>query len=124
MDNSFDITNDKAFKEDKIKGATKALIKKAIYTENSQIKSEAEKYVRENYAEYFERFILKDWNIYYVNNIHGPNKLEYGRHFSISSSEDETSKEDRDKSDDNDSENDNTEQGSECKNNSNYSDKV
>ncbi|RIB02836.1 hypothetical protein C2G38_2226720 [Gigaspora rosea] len=36
------------------------------------------------------------------------NKLEYGGHFSILSSEDETSKEDRDKSDDNDSENDNT----------------
>ncbi|RIB12460.1 hypothetical protein C2G38_2200606 [Gigaspora rosea] len=56
------------------------------------------------------------------------NKLEYGGHFSISSSEDETSKEDRDetskedrdKSDDNDSENDNTEQGSKRKNNSNY----
>ncbi|RIB09739.1 hypothetical protein C2G38_2207972 [Gigaspora rosea] len=245
MDNSFDITNDKAFKEDTIKGAAKALIEKAIYPKNSQIKSEAEKYVRENYAEYFERFTLKDWNVYYVNNIHGPifagtltnkiketlfsvygnliepinnkakpdevimwkkstktneyyqklfeeleedsdntymnrilhkiwpdgkalpekiayaiavcqtilnpknkiitisdhvvkkliainlNKLEYDRHFSISSSEDETSKEnrdetskeDRDKSDDNDSENDNTEQGSKCKNNSNYSDK-
>ncbi|RIB09181.1 hypothetical protein C2G38_2209555 [Gigaspora rosea] len=243
MDNSFDITNDKAFKEDTIKGAAKALIKKAIYPENSQIKSEAEKYVRENYAEYFERFTLKDWNVYYVNNIHGPllqkirslrgtlankiketlfsvygnliepinnkakpdevimwkkstktnkcyqklfkeleedsddaymnrilnkiwpngkappekiayaidicqtmlnpknkiitmsdhvvkkliainlNKLEYGGHFSISSSEDETSKEDRDKSDDNDSENNNTEQGNKCKNNLNYSDK-
>ncbi|RIB00941.1 hypothetical protein C2G38_2051266 [Gigaspora rosea] len=71
MDNSFDITNDKAFKEDTIKGAAKALIEKVIYPENSQIKSEAEKYVRENYAEFFERFILKDWNIYYVNNIHG-----------------------------------------------------
>ncbi|RIB14553.1 hypothetical protein C2G38_2194788 [Gigaspora rosea] len=45
MDNSFDITNDKAFKEDTIKGAAKALIEKAIYPENSQIKSEAEKYV-------------------------------------------------------------------------------
>ncbi|RIB11446.1 hypothetical protein C2G38_2203360 [Gigaspora rosea] len=32
--------------------------------------------------------------------------FEYGGHFSISSSEDETCKEDRDKSDDNDSEND------------------
>ncbi|RIB28909.1 hypothetical protein C2G38_2156740 [Gigaspora rosea] len=51
MDNSFDITNDKAFKE---------------------IKSEAEKYIRENYAEYFEKFTLKNWNVYYVNNIHGP----------------------------------------------------
>ncbi|RIB16743.1 hypothetical protein C2G38_2189104 [Gigaspora rosea] len=226
MDNSFDITNDKAFKEDTIKGAAKALIEKAIYPENSQIKSEAEKYIRENYAEYFERFTLKDWNVYYVNNIHEPllqkirslrgtltnkiketlfsvygnliepinnkakpdevimwkkstktnecyqklfeeleedsddtymnrilhkiwpdskappekiayaiavcqtmlnpknkiitmsahvvkkliaiNLLEYSGHFSISSSEDETSKEDRDKSDDNDSENDNT----------------
>ena len=28
-----------------IKGAAKALIEKAIYSENSQIKSEAEKYV-------------------------------------------------------------------------------
>ncbi|RIB07652.1 hypothetical protein C2G38_2213869 [Gigaspora rosea] len=45
MDNSFDITNDKAFKEDTIKGAAKALIEKAIYPENSQIKSEAEKYL-------------------------------------------------------------------------------
>ncbi|KAF0416569.1 hypothetical protein F8M41_007405 [Gigaspora margarita] len=40
MDNSFNITNDKAFKEDTIKGAAKALIEKAIYPENSQIKSE------------------------------------------------------------------------------------
>ncbi|KAF0524592.1 hypothetical protein F8M41_015122 [Gigaspora margarita] len=71
MDNGFDITNDKAFKEDMIKGAAKALIEKVIYPENSQIKSEAEKYVRENYAEYFKKFILKDWNVYYVNNIHG-----------------------------------------------------
>ncbi|CAG8769972.1 41981_t:CDS:2, partial [Gigaspora margarita] len=45
MDNSFNITNDKAFKEDTIKGAAKALIEKAIYSENSQIKSEVEKYV-------------------------------------------------------------------------------
>ncbi|KAF0451499.1 hypothetical protein F8M41_002009 [Gigaspora margarita] len=45
MDNGFDITNNKAFKEDMIKGAAKALIEKAIYPENSQIKSEAEKYV-------------------------------------------------------------------------------
>ncbi|KAF0477081.1 hypothetical protein F8M41_024295 [Gigaspora margarita] len=45
MDNGFDITNDKAFKEDMIKGAAKALIEKAIYPENSQIKSEAKKYV-------------------------------------------------------------------------------
>ncbi|RIB21010.1 hypothetical protein C2G38_2034740 [Gigaspora rosea] len=72
MDNSFDITNDKAFKENTIKGAAKALIEKAIYPENSQIKSEPEKYVQENYAEYFEKFTLKDWNVYYVNNIHGP----------------------------------------------------
>ncbi|RIB25508.1 hypothetical protein C2G38_2165757 [Gigaspora rosea] len=72
MDNSFDITNDKAFKEDTIKGAAKALIEKVIYHENSQIKSEAEKYIRKNYAEYFEKFILKDWNVYYVNNIHRP----------------------------------------------------
>ncbi|RIB27998.1 hypothetical protein C2G38_2159067 [Gigaspora rosea] len=160
--------------KDTIKGAAKALIKKAIYPENSQIKSEPEKYVRENYTEYFEKFTLKNWNIYYVNNIHGPklfeeleedsdeiymtrilnkiwpdgkalpkkiayaiavcqtmlnpknkiitmsdhiikkliainlNKLKYGEHFSISSSEDDTNKEDRDKFDDNDSENDNT----------------
>ncbi|KAF0531129.1 hypothetical protein F8M41_011955 [Gigaspora margarita] len=67
MDNGFDITNDKAFKEDMIKRAAKALIKKAIYPENSQIKSETEKYIRENYAEYFEKFTLKDWNIYYAN---------------------------------------------------------
>ncbi|KAF0529723.1 hypothetical protein F8M41_012614 [Gigaspora margarita] len=72
IDNGFDITNDKAFKENTIKEAAKALIKKAIYPKNSQIKSEAEKYVRENYAEYFEKFTLKDWNVYYVNNIHGP----------------------------------------------------
>ncbi|KAF0443887.1 hypothetical protein F8M41_003516 [Gigaspora margarita] len=72
MDNGFDITNDKAFKEDTIKGAAKALIEKAIYPKNSQIKSEAEKYVRENYAEYFEKFTLKDWNVYYMNNIYGP----------------------------------------------------
>ncbi|KAF0375120.1 hypothetical protein F8M41_012767 [Gigaspora margarita] len=72
MDNSFDITNNKAFKEDKIKGAAKALIEKVIYPENSQIKLEAKKYDRENYAEYFEKFILKDWNVYYVNNIHRP----------------------------------------------------
>ncbi|CAG8844562.1 8942_t:CDS:2, partial [Gigaspora margarita] len=39
IDNSFDITNNKAFKEDTIKGAAKALIEKAIYSENSQIKS-------------------------------------------------------------------------------------
>ncbi|KAF0478818.1 hypothetical protein F8M41_023945 [Gigaspora margarita] len=52
------------------------------------------------------------------------NKLKYREHFSISSSEDEANQEDRDKSDDNDSENDNTEQGSKCKNNLNYSDKV
>ncbi|RIB08816.1 hypothetical protein C2G38_2210618 [Gigaspora rosea] len=215
MNNSFDITNDKAFKEDTIKGAAKALIKKAIYPENSQIKSEAEKYVRENYTKYFERFTLKDWDVYYVNNIHRPllqkirslqgtlmnkikktlfsvygnliepinnkakpdkvimwkkltktnecyqklfkeleedsddtymnrilhkiwpdskappekiayaiaNKLEYSGHFSISSSEGETSKENRNKFDDNDSENDNTEQGSKRKNISNYSDK-
>ncbi|KAF0504904.1 hypothetical protein F8M41_019445 [Gigaspora margarita] len=45
MDNSFDITNNKAFKKNTIKGAAKALIKKAIYPKNSQIKSEAEKYV-------------------------------------------------------------------------------
>ncbi|KAF0504553.1 hypothetical protein F8M41_019499 [Gigaspora margarita] len=45
IDNSFDITNDKAFKEDMIKGAAKALIKKVIYPKNSQIKSKAEKYV-------------------------------------------------------------------------------
>ncbi|KAF0392634.1 hypothetical protein F8M41_010495 [Gigaspora margarita] len=75
MDNSFDITNDKAFKKETIKGATKALIEKAIYPENTQIKSEAEKYVRENYAEYFEKFTLKDWNVYYMNNIHGPANL-------------------------------------------------
>ncbi|RIB30185.1 hypothetical protein C2G38_2027074 [Gigaspora rosea] len=66
MDNSFDITNDKAFKKDMIKGAAKALIEKAIYPENSQIKSEAEKYVQKNYAEYFEKFTLKDWNVYYL----------------------------------------------------------
>ncbi|KAF0489661.1 hypothetical protein F8M41_022025 [Gigaspora margarita] len=72
MDNGFDITNDKAFKEDMIKGAAKALIEKAIYPKNFQIKSEAEKYIRENYAEYFKKFILKDWNVYYVNNIHRP----------------------------------------------------
>ncbi|KAF0539737.1 hypothetical protein F8M41_006844 [Gigaspora margarita] len=35
MDNGFDITNDKAFKEDTIKRAAKALIEKAIYLENS-----------------------------------------------------------------------------------------
>ncbi|KAF0377017.1 hypothetical protein F8M41_012662 [Gigaspora margarita] len=35
MDNSFDITNNKAFKEDMIKGAAKALIEKVIYPENS-----------------------------------------------------------------------------------------
>ncbi|KAF0474832.1 hypothetical protein F8M41_024633 [Gigaspora margarita] len=217
MDIGFDITNDKAFKENMIKEVAKALIEKAIYSENSQIKSEAEKYVRENYAEYFEKFTLKDWNVYYVNNIHGLllqkirfsnpdkvimwkkstktiecyqklfeeleeglddtyinrilhkiwpdgnappekiayaiaicqtmlnpknkiimmsdhiikkliainlNKLKYCKHFSISSSEDETSQEDRDKSDDNNSENDNTEQGSKCKNNLNYSNKM
>ncbi|KAF0433545.1 hypothetical protein F8M41_005030 [Gigaspora margarita] len=45
MDNSFDITNDKAFKEDTIKGAAKALIEKVIYPKNSQIKSEVKKYV-------------------------------------------------------------------------------
>ncbi|KAF0520815.1 hypothetical protein F8M41_016057 [Gigaspora margarita] len=45
MNNGFDITNDKAFKEDMIKGAAKALIEKVIYPENSQIKSKAEKYV-------------------------------------------------------------------------------
>ncbi|KAF0539693.1 hypothetical protein F8M41_006952 [Gigaspora margarita] len=39
IDNSFDITNDKAFKEDMIKEAAKALIRKVIYPENSQIKS-------------------------------------------------------------------------------------
>ncbi|RIB08030.1 hypothetical protein C2G38_2212698 [Gigaspora rosea] len=214
MDNSFDITNDKAFKE--IKGAAKALIKKAIYPENSQIKSEAEKYLlqkirslrgtltnkiketlfsvygnliepinnkakpdevimwkkstktNECYQKLFEEF-EEDSDDTYMNRIlhkiwpdgKAPpekiayaiavcqtmlnpknkiitmsdhvvkkliainlNKLEYGGHFSISSSEDETSKEDRDKSDDNDSENNNTEQGSKRKNNSNYSDKV
>ncbi|RIB07320.1 hypothetical protein C2G38_2214764 [Gigaspora rosea] len=234
MDNSFDITNDKAFKEDTIKGAAKALIEKAIYPENSQIKLEPEKYVR---AEYFERLecllqkirslrgtltnkiketlfsvyknliepinnkakphevimwkkstktnecyqklfeeLEEDSDDTYMNQIlhkiwpdgKAPpekiayaiavcqtmlnsknkiitmsdhvikkliainlNKLEYGGHFSISSSEDktnkedrdETSKEDRDKSDDNDLENDNTEQGSKRKNNLNYSDK-
>ncbi|CAG8849756.1 3620_t:CDS:2, partial [Gigaspora margarita] len=41
MDNGFDITNDKAFKENTIKGAVKALIEKAIYSKNSQIKLEA-----------------------------------------------------------------------------------
>ncbi|KAF0552616.1 hypothetical protein F8M41_021473 [Gigaspora margarita] len=45
MDNSFNITNDKAFKEDTIKEAAKALIEKAIYTKTSQIKSEMKKYV-------------------------------------------------------------------------------
>ncbi|KAF0552622.1 hypothetical protein F8M41_021479 [Gigaspora margarita] len=45
IDNGFDITNNKAFKEDMIKGAAKALIEKAIYPKNSQIKSEPEKYV-------------------------------------------------------------------------------
>ncbi|RIB01692.1 hypothetical protein C2G38_2230024 [Gigaspora rosea] len=195
MDNSFDITNDKAFKEDTIKGAAKALIEKAIYPENSQIKSEAEKYLLQkirslrgtltnkiketlfsvygnlietinNKAKpdefeedsddtYMNRILHKIWpngkappeKIAYAiavcqtmlntkNKIikmsdHvvkkliaiNLNKLEYGGHFSISSSKDETSKEDRDKSDDNDSENDNTEQGSKRKNNSNYSNK-
>ncbi|RIB01278.1 hypothetical protein C2G38_2231349 [Gigaspora rosea] len=171
MDNSFDITNDKAFKEDMIKGAAKALIEKAIYSKNSQIKSEAEKYkstkTNECYQKLFEE-LEKDSDDTYMNRIlhkiwpdsKAPpekiayaiavcqtmlnpknkiimisdhivkkliainlNKLEYGRHFSISSSEHETSKEDRDKSDDNDSENDNTEQGSKRNNNSNYSDK-
>ncbi|RIB01834.1 hypothetical protein C2G38_2229533 [Gigaspora rosea] len=200
MDNSFDITNDKAFKEDTIKGAAKALIKKAIYPENSQIKSKAEKYLlqkirslrgmltnkiketlfsvygnlikpinnkakpdevimwkkltktNECYQKLFEEF-EKDSDDTYMNRIlhkiwpdgKAPpekiaytiavcqtmlnpknkiitmsdyvvkkliainlNKLEYGRHFSISSSENETSKE---------------EQGSKRKNNSNYSDK-
>ncbi|RIB10705.1 hypothetical protein C2G38_2205447 [Gigaspora rosea] len=184
MDNSFDITNDKAFKEDMIKGAAKALIEKAIYSENSQIKSEAEKYLLQKirslqgmlmnkiketlfsvYGNLIEPINNKAkpdeviiWKKSTKTNEYGKappekiayaiavcqtmlnpenkiitmsdhvvkkliainlNKLEYGRHFSISSSEDETSKEDRDetskeyrdKSDDNDSENDNTEQG-------------
>ncbi|KAF0528312.1 hypothetical protein F8M41_013214 [Gigaspora margarita] len=145
-----------------IKGSAKALIEKVIYSENSQIKSKAEKYVQENYTEYFEKFILKDWNVYYVNNIYRPklfeeleedsddiymnqilnkiwsdgkaspkkiayaiaNKLKYGKHFSISSSENEANKKDRDKSDNNDSENNNTKQENKYKNNSNYSYKV
>ncbi|RIB16348.1 hypothetical protein C2G38_2190203 [Gigaspora rosea] len=52
------------------------------------------------------------------------NKLKYGEHFPISSSEDDANKKYRDKSDDNDSENDNTEQESKHKNNSNYFDKM
>ncbi|CAG8847633.1 23787_t:CDS:2, partial [Gigaspora margarita] len=37
MNNGFNITNDKAFKEDTIKEAAKTLIEKAIYPKNSQI---------------------------------------------------------------------------------------
>ncbi|RIB12103.1 hypothetical protein C2G38_2201588 [Gigaspora rosea] len=211
MNNSFDITNDKAFKKDTIKEAATALIEKAIYPENSQIKSlrgtltnkiketlfsvygnliepinnkakpdevimwKKSTKTNECYQKLFEE-LEEDSDDTYMNRIlhkiwpdgKAPpekiayaiavcqtmlnpknkiitmsnhvvkkliainlNKLEYGRHFSISSSEDETSKEDRDKtskedrdkSDDNDSENDNTEQESKRKNNSNYSDK-
>ncbi|KAF0453208.1 hypothetical protein F8M41_001784 [Gigaspora margarita] len=46
MDNNFDFTNEKIFKEDTIKGAAKILIEKSIYPNEDQIKSELLKKIR------------------------------------------------------------------------------
>ncbi|KAF0458735.1 hypothetical protein F8M41_000895 [Gigaspora margarita] len=76
MNNNFDFTNAKTFKEDNIKGAARILIKKSIYLTKDQIKSEVE-----NYVWLLEKFRAL-WGY-----------LKYNTGFLLSSSEDETEKE-------------------------------
>ncbi|KAF0480266.1 hypothetical protein F8M41_023763 [Gigaspora margarita] len=57
MDNNFDFTNEKTFKEDTIKGAARILIEKSIYPTEDQIKSEVENYVRANYKDNLRKFM-------------------------------------------------------------------
>ncbi|KAF0504379.1 hypothetical protein F8M41_019555 [Gigaspora margarita] len=47
MDNNFDFTNEKTFKEDTIKGVARILIEKSIYPTEDQIKSEVENHLLE-----------------------------------------------------------------------------
>ncbi|KAF0332853.1 hypothetical protein F8M41_019643 [Gigaspora margarita] len=58
MDNNFDFTNEKTFKEDTIKGAARILIKKSIYTKEDQIKSDVENYAQANYKDNLRKFML------------------------------------------------------------------
>ena len=46
-------------------------MEKEIYPETNQVKKAAEIYVWDKYPEYFRKFTIKEWNIYYVNNING-----------------------------------------------------
>ncbi|RIB04327.1 hypothetical protein C2G38_2222676 [Gigaspora rosea] len=56
IDNNFDFTNEKTFKENTIKGAAKILIKKFIYPIEEQIKSEVDNYVQANYKDNLRKF--------------------------------------------------------------------
>ncbi|KAF0428193.1 hypothetical protein F8M41_005912 [Gigaspora margarita] len=77
MDNNFNFTNEKTFKEDTIKGAARILIEKSIYPTKDQIKSEVENYVQANYKDNLRKFTSTQWNSYYMKNFHGPVKTFY-----------------------------------------------
>ncbi|KAF0433674.1 hypothetical protein F8M41_005006 [Gigaspora margarita] len=70
MNNNFNFTNEKTFKEDIIKGATRILIEKSIYPTEDQIKSEVENYARANYKDNLRKFTSTQWNSYYMKNFH------------------------------------------------------
>ncbi|KAF0396107.1 hypothetical protein F8M41_010135 [Gigaspora margarita] len=118
IDNGFNITNDKAFKE---------LLQKIRSLRDSNAPPETIAYaiaICQTMLNPKNKIIMMSDHIVKKLIAINLNKLKYHEHFSILSSEDEASQEDRNKSDDNDSENDNTKQGCKCKNNSNYFDKV
>ena len=57
-----------------IKETAKILIEKKIYPKTNQVKTVAKTYVQDKYLEYFRKFTMKEWNIYFVNHINRPVK--------------------------------------------------
>ncbi|KAF0436959.1 hypothetical protein F8M41_004552 [Gigaspora margarita] len=112
INNNFNFTNEKTFKEDTIKGAARILIKKSIYPTEDQIKSKVENYLlekiralRDTLTTKIKLFIFFVFGNFLepINN-HASSKMNILKHnteFSLSSSEDETEKEKSNKESDN-----------------------
>ena len=60
-----------------IKNVAKEILTKAIYPEEELIRTELDRYVRNNYKEDYKKNTPSQWSAYYTRNINGPVKPFY-----------------------------------------------